>query len=89
MSPIKNVKNKVDTNLKRRAAGPEEIAAMIQNTPSPRQGRYAQRRTDKQSRASDIFGDFFGFGPNPPGCMSKGAAPIDIKAEKAKFIDLL
>lgn len=62
---------------------------MLQNTPSPRAGRYAQRRNDKQARASDIFGDFFGFGPNPPGCLSKGAAPIDLKAEKAKFLELL
>jgi hypothetical protein len=71
-SPIKNVKKKVDTGLKPRNAGPEELVAMLQNTPSPRAGRYAQRRTDKQARASDIFGDFFGFGPNPPGCLSKG-----------------
>lgn len=35
-----------------------------------------------QARASDIFGDFFGFGPNPPGCMSKGTEPIDLKKEK-------
>ena len=35
-----------------------------------------------QARASDIFGYFFGFGPNPPGCMSKGTEPIDLKKEK-------
>ena len=91
-SPTKNVrKSKVDTGLGYvpRNAGPTEIAAMLQNTPSPRAGRYAQRRNHKQARASDIFGDFFGFGPNPPGCLSKGAAPIDLKAEKAKFLELL
>lgn len=38
---------------------------------------------------SDIFGDFFGFGANPPGCMSKGAEPIDIKKEKERFMSLL
>ena len=62
---------------------------MLQGTPSPKNAKYAQRRTDKHTRASDIFGDFFGFGPNPPGCMSKGAAPIDLKSEKAKFLELL
>mgnify|MGYP006077875109 CR=1 FL=1 len=88
-SPTKNVKKKVDTGLRPRNAGPEELVALLQNTPSPRAGRYAQRRTDKQARASDIFGDFFGFGPNPPGCLSKGAPQVDLKAEKAKFLDLL
>jgi len=38
---------------------------------------------------NDVFGDFFGFGPNPPGCMSKGSEPIDIKREKEKFLALL
>lgn len=38
---------------------------------------------------NDVFGDFFGFGPNPPGCMSKGSEPIDIKKEKERFLALL
>lgn len=42
-----------------------------------------------QQKTSDIFGDFFGFGANPAGCMSKGAEPIDIKKEKERFINLL
>jgi hypothetical protein len=36
-----------------------------------------------------VFGDFFGFGPNPPGALSKNCDPIDIKKEKEKFINLL
>jgi hypothetical protein len=38
---------------------------------------------------SDIFGDFFGFGPNPPGCMAKNTQPVDVKKEKERFINLL
>lgn len=64
--------------------------------PSPRSptqpgsaDRFQKRRAQKQQKASDIFGDFFGFGPNPPGCMSKGAEPIDIKKEKERFMALL
>lgn len=52
-------------------------------------GRFEKRRSQKNQKASDIFGDFFGFGANPPGCMSKGAEPIDIKKEKERFINLL
>jgi hypothetical protein len=48
-----------------------------------------RRKDMKNARASDIFGDFFGFGPNPPGCMSKNTEPIDLKKEKQKFLDLL
>jgi len=40
----------------------------------------------KKEKISDVFGDFFGFGANPPGCMSKGAAKVDYKIEKEKFI---
>ena len=88
LSPTKNGRQPRKTELFRNK-GPDEIATHIQMTPSPKAGRYAQRRTAKETRASDIFGDFFGFGPNPPGCMSKGAAPVDLKVEKAKFLELL
>ena len=47
------------------------------------------RRNKKKEKVNDIFGDFFGFGPNPPGCMSKGTEPIDLKREKEKFIGAL
>jgi hypothetical protein len=47
------------------------------------------RRRKMKKGDGDIFGDFFGFGPNPPGCMSKGAEPVNIKSEKEKFIALL
>ena len=33
--------------------------------------RVSARRQQKHSKVSDIFGDFFGFGANPPGCMAK------------------
>jgi len=56
---------------------------------SPGNGKFASRRQSKKEKASDIFGDFFGFGPNPPGCMSKGAEPIDLKKEKEIFLGLL
>lgn len=48
--------------------------------------RLESRRLKKSAKVNDIFGDFFGFGPNPPGCMSKGTEPIDLKKEKEKFI---
>lgn len=57
--------------------------------PSPRiqtADKYGNRR---KNRASDVFGDFYGFGSNPPGCMSKGTDPIDIKKEKERFLGLL
>lgn len=47
------------------------------------------RRHKKKEKVNDIFGDFFGFGPNPPGSMSKGTEPIDLKREKEKFIAAL
>lgn len=47
------------------------------------------RRNKKKEKVNDIFGDFFGFGPNPPGCMSKGTEPIDLKREKEKFLGAL
>ena len=48
-----------------------------------------RRQTQKKEKISDVFGDFFGFGANPPGCMSKGAPPVDFKGEKEKFIALM
>eukprot|EP00355_Strombidium_rassoulzadegani_P010508 CAMPEP_0168615520 /NCGR_PEP_ID=MMETSP0449_2-20121227/4545_1 /TAXON_ID=1082188 /ORGANISM="Strombidium rassoulzadegani, Strain ras09" /LENGTH=73 /DNA_ID=CAMNT_0008656259 /DNA_START=703 /DNA_END=924 /DNA_ORIENTATION=- len=40
-------------------------------------------------KVSDIFGDFFGFGPNPPGSLAKNSEAINVKKEKEKFIHLL
>ena len=51
--------------------------------------KFEERRRKKDSKVSDVFGDFFGFGPNPPGCMSKNTEPIDIKKEKEKFLAML
>lgn len=51
--------------------------------------RLAQRRDKKKAKASDVFGDFFGFGANPPGAMSKGTEPVDLKKEKERFMGLL
>lgn len=43
------------------------------NSPSSARGKYGARKNRKAAtETNDIFGDFFGFGPNPPGCMSKG-----------------
>lgn len=52
-------------------------------------GNYGMRKLKKPPQEHDIFGDFFGFGPNPPGCMSKGTDVIDLKKEKEKFLGLL
>lgn len=49
----------------------------------------ARRGKSKDQCCRDIFGDFFGFGSNPPGVMSKGAAPVNVKGEKEKFIKAL
>lgn len=43
----------------------------------------------KNKKINDIFGDFFGFGPNPLGCMAKGNPNVDVKKEKDKFMILL
>ena len=51
--------------------------------------KYADRRLKKQEKVQNIFGDFFGFGPNPPGSSSKNTEPIDVKKEKEKFMHLL
>lgn len=54
-----------------------------------KQGKANNRRNVKKDKISDVFGDFFGFGPNPPGCMSKGAPEVNFKAEKEKFLGLM
>lgn len=93
MSPIRNVKRKTIVT----ESGTKKVINMdadgVDAKISPRSptgnGKFASRRQSKKEKASDIFGDFFGFGPNPPGCMSKGAEPIDLKKEKEIFLGLL
>ena len=94
MSPIRNQKRKTivtESGTKKVVnldADGIELGAKI-SPRSPGNGKFASRRQSKKEKASDIFGDFFGFGPNPPGCMSKGAEPIDLKKEKEIFLGLL
>lgn len=57
--------------------------------PTAGQGKLQRHRNKKKNEISDIFGDFFGFGPNPPGCMAKGAPPVNYKQEKDKFLQLI
>ena len=46
-----------------------------------------KRKANQKSKIDDVFGDFFGFGQNPPGCMKKDMdKQPDWKKEKAKFI---
>lgn len=47
------------------------------------------RRQTKKEKIADVFGDFFGFGANPPGCLAKGAPAVNFKAEKERFIQIL
>lgn len=47
---------------------------------------FSRRHGKSKEKISDVFGDFFGFGPNPPGVMSKGAPTVNFKGEKEKFI---
>ena len=56
---------------------------------SATKNRLDVRRAKKKAKAADVFGDFFGFGANPAGCMSKGTEPIDLKKEKERFLGLL
>lgn len=58
-------------------------------TRSPGSSKVLNRRMSKAKKINDIFGDFFGFGPNPLGCMAKGNPNIDVKKEKEKFMSLL
>ena len=94
MSPIRNPKRKTivtESGTKKvvnlDADGVDPNAKISPRSPGT--GKFASRRQSKKEKASDIFGDFFGFGPNPPGCMSKGAEPIDLKKEKEIFLGLL
>lgn len=92
MSPIKNDRKR--KTVVTDAAGSKHVVQMAPEgtgllPPSPRRGRYGARKNLKRAEATDIFGDFFGFGPNPPGAMSKGAETIDLKKEKEKFLGLL
>lgn len=72
-------KRVVDAGSRGGVASPTEYSA----------SKLDARRTKKKEKVNDIFGDFFGFGPNPPGCMSKGTEPIDLKREKEKFLSAL
>lgn len=88
MSPIGNMKKRktmVDPSGNKHVVTDSDL-----NVPSSPQGRgrYGARK-NKKTQEHDIFGDFFGFGPNPPGCMSKGTDAIDLKKEKEKFLGLL
>ena len=60
-----------------------------QSPRSPGSSKVLNRRMSKAKKINDIFGDFFGFGPNPLGCMAKGNPNIDMKKEKEKFMSLL
>ena len=60
-----------------------------QSPRSPGSSKVLNRRMSKAKKINDIFGDFFGFGPNPLGCMAKGNPNIDVKKEKEKFMSLL
>ena len=56
---------------------------------SSARAKLSARKQKQQSKVNDIFGDFFGFGPNPPGCLAKNTQPVDVKKEKERFIQLL
>ena len=64
-----------------------EDLQQLQQEESPSKVR--ARRNNKKEKISDVFGDFFGFGANPPGCMNKGAPKVDFKHEKERFIALI
>lgn len=50
---------------------------------------YIAKKSYRANRTADIFGDFFGFGENPNGCMAKDGPAIDVKKEKDKYMSLL
>ena len=58
-------------------------------TRSPGSSKVLNRRMSKAKKINDVFGDFFGFGPNPLGSMAKGNPNVDVKKEKEKFMSLL
>lgn len=92
MSPTRNIKSRktvvTDSGSKKVVQMPAD-AQKVSSPRSPGSGKWAARKGMKQAKASDIFGDFFGFGPNPQGCMAKNAEPIDLKKEKARLLGLL
>ena len=49
----------------------------------------SSKRSARDRAKNDIFGDFFGFGDNPEGCMAKDGPSVDVKKEKEKYISLL
>jgi hypothetical protein len=61
----------------------------LMNFQDQQKDRLSKRRNNKNHKISDVFGDFFGFGPNPPGCMAKDAPRVDFKGEKEKVIETL
>jgi len=60
-----------------------------QSPRSPGSSKVLNRRMSKAKKINDVFGDFFGFGPNPLGCMAKGNPNVDVKKEKERFMSLL
>jgi len=50
--------------------------------------KYEVRRQQSLEKTKDIFSDFFGFGPTPPGCENNGNGP-NIPKEKENFLALL
>ena len=43
------------------------------------------KKSARKNAKNDIFGDFFGFGDNPEGCMAKDGPAVDVKKEKDKY----
>lgn len=83
-SPTRNFKKKTVTQTV------EYTAPVIQRivspppvySPRPLDSRYQKRRDNRGQSNTDLFGDFFGFGENPAGCMAKDGPVIDVKKEK-------
>ena len=48
-----------------------------------------KKRSARNRNKGDLFGDFFGFGDNPEGCMAKDGPAVDVKKEKEKYLSLL
>lgn len=63
-------------------------APQEEEIPSTSRGQARRNKKTKQ-QIDDVFGDFFGFGPNPPGCMKKDGPPTNFKLEKEKFMKAL
>lgn len=95
-------KGRVSPNLgvRRKTITTESGARKVVREPSPlpqepeedTQPQYSSRIKNKRQqkkKIDDVHGDFFGFGPNPPGCMKKDGKPVNFKVEKEKFVKLL